>query len=149
MNSVYLYPYLGLFEGTNVSVGRGTGAPFQQIGRPGFKGMHFFTPRSIPGVSDNPKHKGERCGGILDQDVIDSSLFRKKVLNLDYLILFYQANDESKDGKYFKSFIHKLAGNQEFKTKIEGGMTAEEIRASWTPDLARYREMRKKYLLYP
>jgi uncharacterized protein YbbC (DUF1343 family) len=75
MNSVYLYPYLGLFEGTNVSIGRGTELPFQVVGRPGFKGSYSFTPKNIPGIADDPKFEGKLCGGEIVMDVKDSSLF--------------------------------------------------------------------------
>lgn len=149
MNAIYLYPSLGLFEGTNVSVGRGTDIPFQQIGRPGFMGMYFFTPRSIPGVSDHPKHQDQKCGGFVVTDATDSSLFKNPQLNLEYLIMFYEMNEESKDGPYFRDFFYKLTGSQSLKTQIESGMTAEEIRETWQDDLADYRELRKKYLLYP
>ena len=149
MNSVYLYPYLGLFEGTNVSVGRGTDQPFQQLGRPGFKGNVFFTPRSIAGISENPKYLGEVCGGIEVPDVADSSLFADPKLNLDYLILFYQTNNSSTNGDYFKDYFYKLCGTKLLKSQIEQGLTAAEIRSSWQKDLAKYKEMRKKYLLYP
>lgn len=149
MNSVYLYPFLGLFEGTNVSVGRGTEIPFQQIGRPGFKGVHFFTPRSIPGVSDHPKYEGRSCGGIIVPDAKDSSIFNEKALNLDYLLLFYQTNEPSFQGEYFRDFFYKLSGNKEFKQQIIDGKSEQEIRESWKPDLEAYKLMRKKYLLYP
>lgn len=148
MNSVYLYPYLGLFEGTNVSVGRGTDLPFQQIGRPGFKGPIAFTPRSISGVSDNPKHLAKVCGGLLVPDAQDSSLFEKAELNLDYLILFHETNMPETDGAFFKDFFYKLCGTEELKNQIENGLSAQEIRESWQYELNKYKELRKKYLLY-
>ncbi len=148
MNSVYLYPYLGLFEGTNVSIGRGTETPFQIVGRPGFDGSFSFTPRSIPGVSDHPKFENERCSGEIVNDVTDSSLFQSKQMNLDWLILFYKSNTE-KDGPYFKSFFYKLCGTKELKSQIERGLSADEIRETWQAGLQQYNEKRKLYLLYP
>ena len=148
MNSVYLYPYLGFFEGTNVSIGRGTDFPFQLVGRPGFESDFAFTPRSIPGVSDNPKYLGEVCTGMKVDDVSNGSLFENPRLNLDWLILFYKANTAS-DGAYFKSFFYKLAGNKELREQIESGMTDAEIRKTWQPALEEYKEKRKMYLLYP
>lgn len=148
MNSVYLYPYLGLFEGTNVSIGRGTNLPFQLVGRPGFNGTYSFTPEGILGVSENPKYKGQLCKGELVKDVIDNSLFMDPKLNLAWLILFYSEN-RMEDGPYFKDFFYKLAGTKSFRTDIEQGMTAMEIRETWAEDLTKYKEMRKKYLLYP
>lgn len=148
MNSVYLYPYLGLFEGTNVSIGRGTDLPFQIVGRPNGEGEYTFVPKSIPGVSDNPKHLGKTCYGEIVMDVKDSSLFQNPRLNLEYLIRFYKTNEEQ-HGTYFKNFINKLAGNKSFRTQIESGMSEQDIRATWQEDLKIYKEMRKKYLLYP
>lgn len=148
MNSVYLYPYLGLFEGTNVSIGRGTDKPFQMVGRPGQEDTFSFTPRSISGVSENPKYKGQECRGEIVLDVSDSTLFQNPKLNLAYLIHYYETNG-SKNGTYFKDFFYKLAGNAELRTHIEQGMTEDEIRNTWQADLDRYKDMRKKYLLYP
>ncbi len=148
MNSVYLYPYLGLFEGTNVSIGRGTDSPFQVVGRPGFEGPYFFTPRSIPGVSDQPKHEGEKCGGYMVNDTQDSTFFSEGYLHLNWLIEFYKSN-RAEDGEYFKSFIYKLTGDETLKSQVEQGVSEEEIRKSWQPELENYKEMRKKYLLYP
>lgn len=148
MNSVYLYPYLGLFEGTNVSIGRGTDSPFQIVGRPGFDGAYVFTPKSIPGVSDHPKHEGEECGGYVVRDTRDSTFFSEGYLHLNLLIEFYKSN-RAEDGEYFKSFIYKLTGDETLKSQVEQGLTEEEIRKSWQPELENYKEMRKKYLLYP
>ena len=148
MNSVYLYPYLGLFEGTNVSIGRGTDSPFQIVGRPGFDGAFVFTPKSIPGVSDHPKHEGEKCGGYVVRDIHDSTFFSEGYLHLNWLIKFYKSN-KAEDGEYFKSFIYKLTGDETLRSQLEQGLTEEEIRKSWQPELGKYRELRKKYLLYP
>lgn len=148
MNSVYLYPYLGLFEGTNVSIGRGTQTPFQIVGRPGFKADFTFTPKSIPGVSDHPKHEGKECGGFLVNDVKKSDFFERPSLNLDWFLLFYNENTPE-NGPYFKSFIFKLIGNSTFKDQVIAGLSAQEIKQTWQPGLDKYKTMRKKYLLYP
>lgn len=148
MNSVYLYPYLGLFEGTNVSIGRGTVTPFQIVGRPGVKGEIEFTPKAIAGVADEPKHENQVCGGYEVHDADQEAFFTNPKLNLGWLILFYK-NNRVEDGEYFKSFIYKLCGTKSLKTQIEQGKSAEEIRASWQPELEKYKELRKKYLLYP
>jgi uncharacterized protein YbbC (DUF1343 family) len=148
MNAVYLYPYLGLFEGTNVSIGRGTEWPFQVVGRPGFDGGFSFTPKSIPGVADDPKHEGISCGGEYVLDVKDSSLFREPGLNLGWLILFHKTN-RVEDGPYFKDFFYKLTGNKEFKSQIERGLSEDEIRKTWQGGLDDYKVKRKLYLLYP
>ncbi|MDB4107509.1 DUF1343 domain-containing protein [Bacteroidia bacterium] len=147
MNSVYLYPYLGLFEGTNVSIGRGTDLPFQIVGRPGSNGDYTFIPKSIPGVSDNPKHLGKECLGQVVLDVSDSSLFANRRLNLKYLQDFYTSNRQE-DGDYFKSFFFKLSGNNKLRSQIEQGMSEKKIRESWKPELDKFKEMRNKYILY-
>ncbi len=148
MNAVYLYPYLGMFEGTNVSVGRGTDEPFQVVGRPGFQSGFAFKPRSIPGTSDHPKYENEICTGMRIDDVANGDLFTNPRMKLDWLILFYQSNKEE-NGPYFKSFFYKLAGNKTLRDQVEKGMSTEDIYKSWEPDLVKYKEMRKKYLLYP
>ncbi len=148
MNSVYLYPYLGLFEGTNVSIGRGTDFPFQVVGRPEFKGNYLFSPRSIPGVSDRPKHEGKECGGFLVNDVNLPGFFERPSLNLGWFLLFYAKNTQE-NGPYFKNFIYKLIGNSTFKDQVIAGLSAQEIKQTWQSDLEEYKAMRKKYLLYP
>lgn len=148
MNSVYLYPYLGMFEGTNVSIGRGTEEPFQLVGRPGFQSDFAFKPVSIPGVSDHPKYENEICTGMRVDDVANGDLFSNPRMKLDWLILFYDSN-KAENGPYFKAFFYKLAGNKTLREQIEKGMNEDEIRKTWEPDLVKYREMRKKYLLYP
>lgn len=148
MNSVYLYPYLGLFEGTNVSIGRGTQTPFQIVGRPGFKGSFSFTPQSIPGVSDHPKHEGKICRGFVVNDAKHKNFFIKPSLNLDWFLLFYNQNT-IENGPYFKNFIFKLMGNSLFKEQVIAGLSAQEIKQTWQHDLLKYKAIRKKYLLYP
>lgn len=147
MNSIYLYPYLGLFEGTNVSIGRGTNTPFQIVGRPGFKGSIEFIPKSIAGVSDHPKYENIECGGEVVGDVADSSIFKYPGLNLKWLQLMYQANSEE-DGPFFKRFFTKLCGTKTLQQQIEEGWSIEKIKETWQPGLEEYKEMRKKYLLY-
>ena len=148
MNSVYLYPYLGLFEGTNVSIGRGTQTPFQIVGRPGFEGSFSFTPQSMPGISDHPKHEGKECGGFIVNDAKQNDFFAKPSLNLDWFLLFYKKNT-TENGPYFKSFIFKLMGDSSFKEQVIAGLSAQEIKQTWQPDLLKYKAMIKKYLLYP
>lgn len=148
MSSVYLYPSLGLFEGTNVSIGRGTPNPFQMVGRPGFAhGNHLFTPRPVPGVADHPKHEGVECRGMFLQLYGDSMMPEMKRLKLDWLILFYKENKES-DGPFFKPVFDKLAGTGELRKQIESNMSEEDIRASWKEGIELFKSYRSKYLLY-
>lgn len=149
MESVYLYPSLGLFEGTNVSVGRGTDMPFQVLGRPGQKnGSITFTPEPIPGVADNPKYDGKECRGVLLQEFAMTYLLDYKRLYLDWLFLFQNTNDVEANGAFFKPFFNKLAGTAELRKQIESGMSVEDIRKSWEPELSAFKEKRKEYLLY-
>jgi uncharacterized protein YbbC (DUF1343 family) len=147
--AVFLYPSLCFFEGTNVSVGRGTEFPFQVIGSPYVRAdsAFEFTPRSMPGATD-PPYKGQKCLGY------DLRRYRKdlstemKGVNIRYLLKMY-ALTENKD-KFFSnaSFFDKLAGSDELRKQIIAGKTEAEIKASWQPALKAYKEMRKKYLLY-
>lgn len=139
--AIRLYPSLGLFEGTNVSVGRGTDKPFQVLGSPFYKDTTFaFTPRSMPGAT-NPPHLNTRCYGK------DLSQVPAPKFTLSYLIGFYK-NSRQQD-KFFNSFLTKLAGTEQLRKQIEAGLSEEAIRKTWQPDLQRYKETRKKYLLYP
>ncbi|MFT2009555.1 DUF1343 domain-containing protein [Pontibacter sp. 13R65] len=142
--AILLYPSLGLFEGTNVSVGRGTTTPFQLIGSPFYKKKDFsFTPQSMPGAQD-PPHKGKTCYG-LDLTKADEG----QPFTLAYLLEMYH-NSTNQD-KFFlpSNFINKLAGNASLQEQVKAGKTEAEIRASWQPALANYKKMRKRYLLYP
>ena len=138
--SVRLYPSLGLFEGTKVSVGRGTDFPFKAFGFPDFMAGNIeFTPRSTGGAT-NPPYKNERCRAI---DLShDTSYF-----NLRYLIESYSYYPE-KDS-FFNSFFNNLAGNSILRNQIEQGLSEDSIRKTWKPDLDIFLAKRKKYLLYP
>jgi len=147
--SVYLYPSLGLFEGTNVSVGRGTDHPFELLGRPGLKqGTYNFTPVSLPGVADDPKYQDIPCKGILLSEFANTYILTNKRIYLDWLFLFYQSNDEADNGAFFKPVFSKLAGTAKLQKQIEDGVSAAEIYQSWQPGLDAFKPIRKKYLLY-
>ena len=141
--AVQLYPSLCLFEGTVISVGRGTQQPFLIIGNPKLKDMPFsFTPRPIPGMSNEPPQEGQTCYGL---DL--SNVEVKPQITLEYLLDFYQKYPD-KD-KFFIGSFDRLAGTPELKEQIKKGMTEEEIKATWKQGLDDYREMRKRYLMYP
>lgn len=145
--AVYLYPSLCLFEGTVVSVGRGTDYPFQVIGHPEYLlGSYFFVPRSIPGAATNPKYQGQHCNG---QNLIGYAREMKNnpaQLNLSFLIGYYEALKDKTD--FFNNYFEKLAGTNELRTQIEDGLKEDEIRAGWQPELDRFKKIRKKYLIY-
>ncbi len=146
MAAVYLYPSLGLFEGTVVSVGRGTEYPFQCIGYPGNPiGDHTFTPKSMPGAQD-PPHKGVECRGLdlREYGEFQSRLDRRS--KLQWLIGLYQEAPDKK--AFFNNFFDKLAGGKHLRERIIAGDDEETIRASWQPELQEFMERRSKYLLY-
>lgn len=148
MESIYLYPSLCFFEGTDVSVGRGTDKPFECIGRPDFeKGSYQFTPKRIAGVAENPPYMGQQCKGLLLTDFGRSFMPINQGLYLEWLIDFYKESPNKE--KYFNNFFDKLAGTDELRKQIVAGKTAAEIQESWKAKLTTYNTMRKKYLLYP
>ncbi|MBL7943860.1 MAG: DUF1343 domain-containing protein [Flavobacteriales bacterium] len=155
MSAVYLYPSLCFFEGTIVSVGRGTDKPFMCIGYPGnTTGTYTFQPKDITGVAMDPPHEGEVCQGHNLEAFGEFYFLNSKALNLEWLLGLYASCSDK--AAFFRSgpnastdFFDKLAGSGTLRTQIEAGKTADEIKASWEPGLAKYREMRKKYLIYP
>jgi uncharacterized protein YbbC (DUF1343 family) len=144
--AVYLYPSLCLFEGTAVSVGRGTDKPFHVAGFPGFKdATTTFKPQSND-AAPNPMYKDTLCSGWdLTHYVEDTTALPTK-LNLSWLIKMYQAYPDKK--KFFTPFFDKLAGTSRLREQIEKGMTEDQIRTTWQDDLKDYMLIRKKYLLY-
>ncbi len=147
-SSIYLYPSLGLFEGTMTSMGQGTDKPYQCFGSPALDwGNLAFTPASIPGISEKPKSMGIPCVGF-DLTWYGLNKARKEhEINLNWLILSYELSKNK--SLYFSDFFDKLAGTVKLKEEIIAGKSAEEIKLGWQPGLDNYFKMRKKYLLYP
>lgn len=140
--AIRLYPSICLFEGTVISLGRGTPMPFQVLGNPELKDMSFsFTPVPIKGFSIEPPLKNQLCFGM---DLRSVTPARK--VDLQYLLLFYQKYPDKE--KFFTAYFDKLAGTPQLKQQIKDGLTEEQIRASWKPGLDAFKEKRKKYLLY-
>ncbi|ARS35920.1 exo-beta-N-acetylmuramidase NamZ family protein [Pontibacter actiniarum] len=140
--AIALYPSICWFEGTDVSVGRGTPTPFQLIGSPYYQKKDFsFTPVSTPGAT-NPPHKDVVCYG---KDLTDVAVADK--VDLAYLLEMY--NNSSNKDKFFNNFFDRLAGTTKLREQIKAGKTEAEIRASWEPALSNYKKTRKQYLLYP
>ena len=141
--AVRLYPSLCLFEGTVISVGRGTQTPFLIIGNPEFKDMDFsFTPKPIEGMSLYPPHEDKTCYG-LDLSEVDI----KPRIDLSYLIDFYNRYPDKE--KFFTGSFDRLAGTPVLKEQIKKGMTETQIRESWREGLDGYRKVRERYLMYP
>lgn len=145
--SIYLYPSLCFFEGTVVSVGRGTETPFQIYGHPELKiGSYTFTPKPTAGAK-YPKLEGKQCFGFGLMNARD--LHENTQLNLSYLISAYQELKNIKQSFFNENlFFDKLAGTDKLRKQIEVGMTETEIRKTWKKDLTTFKKMRAKYLLY-
>jgi uncharacterized protein YbbC (DUF1343 family) len=138
--SISLYPSLCLFEGTVVSMGRGTKKPFTMYGHPKFsEGDFYFTPKVIKHMSSKPPYKNEKCRGY--NLIHDSSKF-----NLQPLINAYKIYPDKEN--FFNSFFKNLAGTTTLKTQIENGISEKEIRETWQSKLNEFKVIRKKYLLY-
>lgn len=147
MKSIYLYPSLCYFEGTPVSLGRGTDKPFQQFGHPAMKDKGYtyhFTPRSVPGAK-NPPQIGQVCYGRDLSSMADDDIIARG-LDLTYVIEAYKATGLG--DKFFTSFFEKLIGVGYVRKMIEQGKTAGEIKAVWQADVEKFKKARRKYMLY-
>ena len=145
--SIYLYPSLGLFEGTVVSVGRGTDLPFQIIGHPDMKKGNFsFTPESKPGAA-NPPFKGIKCNGYKLDEFADIYIKNIKEIYLYWLTAAYKELPDK--ANFFNSYFDKLAGNDKLRKQIIAGTNEEVIRKSWKSDIDKFKKIRKKYIIYP
>lgn len=145
MLAIYLYPSTCYFEATPVSLGRGTDRPFEIYGHPDMKGRSFsFTPRSMTGAK-NPPQKDQLChgvdlGGMSEEEAIAQGI------NLEYIIDAYR--DLGMGDKFFRNFFELLIGRGDIRGMIEAGKSANEIKATWAGDVARFKAQRRKYLLY-
>lgn len=148
MKAIYLYPSLCFFEGTDISVGRGTDRPFTRIGEPGNTSGNFtFTPRSIPSASLHPKHEGELCRGY---DLSRDSVLRlpPDSIQLHWLLKMYSETDDRSEFWRKDGYFDLLAGTDELRKAVVAGLSAKEIRESWQPGLKAFKKIRKKYLIY-
>ena len=139
--SVNLYPSLCLFEGTTISIGRGTDYPFQHFGAPYLKSNYSFMPKSGEG-SKYPKHEDIMCFGTdlrFQEDYLTA-------INLNWIIETYKQCSEKEE--FFNNFFNTLAGTDKLKKQIIAGMTVREIKASWQEGLEEFKKIRKKYLIY-
>lgn len=147
MAAIYLYPSVCLFEGTVISLGRGTDKPFQQYGHPQLKGFNYsFTPTSVTGAT-NPPLKDKKCyGELLASDANTAYRMTENKLQLKWLIKAYEAFPDK--NAFFNNFFIKLAGTNTLQEQIRKGMSEADIRASWQPELDKFKTTRAKYLLY-
>jgi len=144
--SVYLYPSLCLFEGTIVSVGRGTDFPFTVYGHPRFHlGSFAFIPEPGPGAK-HPKLAGEQCYG---QNLNGYANHYKEVdSHFNLLWILSACKYIGADSGFFNSYFEKLVGNGKLREQISSGMDQKDIKASWQDDLNTFKAIREKYLLY-
>ena len=141
--AVNLYPSLCLFEGTNISVGRGTNLQFQIYGSPFLnknRNEFNFTPLSNKG-SKFPKHNQIICNGKDLRKVKDLDK-----LSLSYIISAY--NDSRNKYEFFNSYFLKLSGNESLKNQIINNVPELEIKQSWKKNIDNFKLIRKKYLIY-
>ena len=145
IHAIYLYPSTCLFEGTVMSLGRGTEFPFEVYGHPKFSGADFsFTPRSVAGAK-NPPLLNKRCYGVDLRNVSNQEIW-KNGFDLSYVIDAY--NNLDMGDKFFTPFFENLVGVDYIRTMIKEGKTNQEIRAMWQDDLVRFKKQRQPYLLY-
>jgi len=146
--AVALYPSLALFEGTVFSAGRGTRKQFQLYGAPQYSIKKFsFVPRSMPGAK-YPKFKGKRCWGVDLSSKSVKDIRKEKKLNLSYLMDTYR-HYPNRDRFFLQNrFFDRLSGSDRLRRQILAGKSEAQIRKSWEKDLAGFRKIRAKYLLY-
>lgn len=140
--SINLYPSLCFFEGTNVSIGRGTDKQFQIYGSPFLTKFHWsFVPSPNAGSKEPPQNGKICCGEDLSQYP------KLNRIELKWLLEAYRETEQPE--KFFNNYFTNLAGTKKLRQQIESGMSEDDIRATWKPGLDHFREMRKKYLIYP
>ncbi len=140
-HAINLYASLCLFEGTNISVGRGTEKQFQIYGSPFLpKNSFSFIPKPNFGAKD-PLYNGKECYG---EDLSNTPKVHQ--LEIKWLLKAYRETSDKK--QFFNSFFTKLAGTEQLQKQIENGLSEEEIRASWQSGLAQFKKTSAPYLLY-
>ena len=147
MSAVYLYPSLCLFEGTMVSVGRGTDKPFECFGYPGMPNAPYtFTPHPIKGASSDPPYNGKTCSGY------DVSVYGNMYMKYNHQLYLYWIINTYKScpdkANFFNSYFLSLTGTETLKQQLISGTSEDEIRRSWEPGITKFKQIRKKYLLY-
>ncbi len=145
IHSIYLYPSTCLFEGTVMSLGRGTSFPFEAYGHPKFTGSDFsFTPKSVPGAK-NPPLLNKKCYGV-DLRNLSNEYIWENGFDLSYVIDAY--NNLKMGDAFFTSFFEKLVGVDYIREDIKAGKSAQEIKDKWFCDVLKFKQQRRPYLLY-
>jgi len=146
MEAIYLYPSLCFFEGTVMSLGRGTDFPFRVYGHPDYPDTTFsFIPK--PNTANKaPLFANQTCYGTDLRKLTTEQLAQMKEINLEWLIDAYHAMESNEN--FFIPYFDQLAGTSNLRKEILADKTATEIRQAWQADLERFRRLRRKYLLY-
>lgn len=145
--SIYLYPSLCFFEGTVMNVGRGTEFPFQVFGHPQLQNVTFtYTPGSMEGAL-NPPHMDELCYGVDLRDFEERFVIDRRELYVEWLLFAYNNMPDEID--FFNSYFTRLVGNRQVQSMIESGAGVSAIMRTWERDVADFKQVRRKYLLYP
>ena len=145
-NSVYLYPSTCFFEGTTLSLGRGTSFPFQVYGSPKLPDSGFsFTPESVSGAR-NPPLLGQLCHGTDLRNALADGIVPSPEINLGWVIDAWNKYPDKDD--FFTPYFDVLAGGPVIREQIVSGMSAVEIRETWMSGLESFKLIREKYLLY-
>ncbi len=148
MNAVYLYPSLCFFEGTIMSIGRGTSFPFEVFGHPEWMNCTFiFVPRTIRGMSIHPPYEGIECRGVDLRLITGNRPEYLGGIQLSFLIAAF--TDLGDHPGFFTQYFDKLAGTATLREQISQRIPEEEIKMSWQEGLTRFSLIRSKYLLYP
>lgn len=149
MRAIYLYPSLCFFEGTAISVGRGTDHPFQVFGHPALNAAGYdyrFTPQSLT-AAPNPPELGNLCFGTDLRTVPLGELENSSQIQLNFLLRAYQ--DFEPKEQFFNAYFERLAGTDSLRSQIVAGFEEQRIRASWAKGIEDFKRIRSKYLLYP
>lgn len=145
MTSIYLYPSTCFFEGTPVSLGRGTPLPFQIYGHPKMTGYDYsFTPKSVRGAK-TPPQLNQLCHGVDLSKMSDEEAWKRGV-DLSFVIDAY--NNLKMGDSFFRPFFELLVGTDYVRKMIKERKSADEIKAMWRGDVEKFKRQRKPYLLY-
>ena len=148
MRSILLYPSTCFFEGTNLSLGRGTDYPFQWIGHPSIKSEFSFIPLPNSGAK-NPPLKGKTCFGIDLSKKSLEDLRNSGSINLSYIVDMYKHWKADEEPFFLPTlFFDKLAGTDQLRLQISLGMSEKDIKASWQDGLKKFHVTRNKYIIY-
>jgi len=146
-DAIIAYPTMGLFEGIDISVGRGTPHPFECFGAPWLAaGSYVFVPKHIPGKTINPPYLNDTCRGFFIKDFAHNYLQDYRKLYIEWLELL--VNQHKEPAKMFNPFFDKLAGGTQLRQQLLSGMTADAIRNTWQTDLEKFIQQRQEYMLY-